>query len=459
MKSLRLRLFILGLLMTFAFQPLAVAQSGTSFNKAKLNTYLEKLFHQNKFMGSIAIDSAGRQVYARAFGYAKLGDNKQQADTETRYRIGSVTKIFTATMIFQLIEEGKLSLSTKLTKYYPKIPQAKNITIEHMLRHQSGLYNFTNASDYPTWMTVQRSKEQLLQLFREDKPQFAPGSKTSYSNTNYVLLGFIIEDITGDSYAEQLQKRIAQPLNLTHTYYGDGINPNKNEATSFAYGQGQWTELPETDMSIPGGAGAIVSTPGDLTDFIHALFEGTLVSQKSLEKMTTIQQGMGMGLVKIPFNDRYAYGHDGGIDGFQSKLFYFPEEEIAYAFSGNGMSYSMNDIMIGALSIYFGSDFEIPSFDKPTISLDAQQMQKYVGKYVSGQLPMDIELFVEDSTLMAQATGQSAFPLTATNKTTLRFERAGIVMEFDSLEAGRYQNFTLKQGAGTYLFKRKNNPK
>lgn len=304
-------------------------------------------------------------------------------------------------------------------------------------------------------MTEPRSKKELLQIFYEDDPQFEPGAQTSYSNTNYVLLQFILEDITGQNYAELLQNRIVDPLNLEHTYYGNEIDPAKNEAFSYQYQEEQWKSAPQTDLSIPGGAGAIVSTNSEMITFIRALFNGELVSQKSLDKMTATGQGFGIGLAKVPFHDKYAFGHNGGIDGFQSHLSYFPKEDVAIALTTNGLQYSLNDILIGTLSMYFGRDFEIPSFDEKTISLTADQMEQYVGTYTTNQLPMDIEIFIEEETLKAQAKGQQAFPLTANSETKLRFDPAGVVMEFDSLDGGKYQHFTLNQGGGSYPFTRK----
>ena len=453
MRALDLRRIALGVLFAVIFQPVASGQS-TSFDEQKMDTYLNKLVEEDKFMGSVDIDSAGQDVYNNSLGYMSVSTDRR-ADEMTKYRIGSVTKTFTATMILQLVEEEKLSLSAKLSEFYPEIPKADSITVEHMLRHQSGLYNFTNSSDYPNWMTEDRSKEQMLELFRGLEPQFSPGQQVSYSNTNYVLLGYIIEDITGESYANQLQKRIAEPLNLENTYYGDGIDPSKGEAESYRFVQSSWSVQPETDMDIPGGAGAIVSTPDDLTDFIRGLFQGKLISKSSLDKMTTIEQRLGMGLMRIPFYDTYAFGHNGGIDGFQSNVSYFPDEDIAFAFTSNALNYTMNEILIGALSIYFGRDFEIPSFDQKTITLSEKQMQKYVGSYESEQLPMDIKVFIDGRTLKAQGSGQSPFPLTASSETTMRFNPAGVVMEFDSLSADKYQQFMLKQSGGKYLFKRK----
>lgn len=435
--------------------PTAAAQQATAFDRQKMNTYLQTLADEQKVMGALAIDSAGTEVYRRSLGIIRrTAGDPVQAGEQTAYRIGSITKTFTATMIMQLIEEGALALDTPLADYYPDIPNAERITIAHLLGHRSGLYNFTNAPDYPQWMTEKRSRARMLQLFREQEPQFEPGSRTSYSNTNYVLLGYIIEQITGTSYAKQLQQRIVKPLELEHTYYGDGIDPEKGEAASFRFVEGQWKRLPETDMSIPGGAGGIVSTPRDLTDFIRALFEGELLAPASLEKMTTMQGGLGLGLMKIPFHDTYAYGHNGGIDGFQSHLSYFPDREVALAFTGNGLNYSMNNVLIGVLNIYFGKPFEIPTFDTPAVALSSAQMQRFTGSYSSAQLPMDIEVFIKGETLMGRATGQPSFPLTATDSATVRFQQAGLVMTFDSLKDGKYRQFTLEQGGGRFLFER-----
>lgn len=456
MRVLRFKTVFLLLLIMALMQSLALGQRSATFDKKKLDTYLEKLAEENKMMGSLTIDSAGSAAYQKAVGFRDIESNTP-ANADTKYRIGSITKTYTATMIMQLVEEDKLSLSTSLADFYPKVPQSASITIEHLLRHQSGLYNFTNASDYPNWMTEPRSKAELLQIFYEDDPQFEPGAQTSYSNTNYVLLQFVLEDITGESYSDQLQKRIIEPLNLQHTYYGGDIDPSSNEALSYRFSGEQWNPAPETDLSIPGGAGAIVSTNEEMITFIRALFKGDLVSQHSLDKMTSTGQRFGIGLIKVPFHDKYAFGHNGGIDGFQSHLSYFPKQDVAIALTTNALQYSLNDILIGALSIYYGRDFEIPSFDQKTISLTADEMKKYVGVYTTDQLPMEIEVFIDGKTLKAQATGQQSFPLTANSKTKFRFDAAGLVMEFDSLENGKYQHFTLNQAGGSYPFTRKGN--
>ena len=213
-------------------------------------------------MISIALSEKGKKVYARAIGYADLS-RQQRADTLTQYHIGSITKMFTATMIFQLIEEGKLGLDTRLDHFFPSLPNSKQITIGLLLNHRSGLYNFTDDSLYERYQQLTKTKQQMLDLFASQTPEFEPDTKSSYSNTNYVLLGYILEVLTGKSYAENLQQRICTKIGLMHTVVAQSGRRSATEADSYTWAQ-QWKRAIETDMSIPGGAGAIIATPSDL---------------------------------------------------------------------------------------------------------------------------------------------------------------------------------------------------
>jgi D-alanyl-D-alanine carboxypeptidase len=174
---------------------------------------------------------------------------------------------------------------------------------------------------------------------------------------------------------------VTSKIGLERTMYGSKIDHSANEASSFEYGDGKWAMLPETDMSIPGGAGSVISSTQDLTAFITALFDGKLISESSLKKMTTIKDGYGLGIFKIPFYERSAFGHNGGIDGFSSSLAYFPEEKVSLAFCSNGMNFTMNDILIGILSCYFDKPYKIPDFK--TITLSAEELSAYEGEYTS----------------------------------------------------------------------------
>jgi D-alanyl-D-alanine carboxypeptidase len=414
-----------------------------SFNKPKLDSLMDILAEKNNAMGSLTISRNGVVVYSRAIGYSYIsGNEKLPATDQTKYRIGSISKMFTATLIFQLIEDGKLSLTTTVDKFFPQLPNANKITISNLLNHRSGLHNFTDDPEYLTWMTSPKTKDDMLAIITKGGIDFQPNEKFSYSNSNYVVLGYIIEKVSKQSYSKYLNDRITSRIGLSNTYVGTKTDTKKNESFSYRF-LNSWEQAPETDMSIPCGAGAIVSTPADLTKFIESLFSLKLVSNSSLEQMKTMTDGYGMGMFQFPFYTKQAYGHNGGIDGFASTLEYFPEDSLALAYCTNGQVYPMNNILIGVLSIYFNKPYSIPTF-----SLKTEDLDKYLGVYSSAQIPLKITITKNAATLFAQATGQSSFPLDPTEKDKFKFDPAGIIMEFNPDK----NELTLKQGGENVLF-------
>ncbi len=440
---MKTKAFSLLILIIFLFTGLS---TGQSFNKVKLDSLLNLLAEKNKAMGSLAISDKGNIVYAKAIGYSSITpQQKRSANEKTRYRIGSISKMFTATLIFQLIEEGKLDLSTTLDKYFPTVPNAKTVTIGNLLNHRSGIHSFTNDSSYLKWCYEPKTRDEMIRIISEGKPEFEPGSKTEYSNSNFVLLGYIIEKITNKPYAEVLSERITQKIGLQDTYYGGKADISKNESYSYNF-DGNWKQEPETDMSIPHGAGSIVSTSSDLVKFIEALFTGKLISENSLNNMKTITDGLGMGMMQFPYEDRKIYGHGGSIDGFNSLLCYFPDEKLAIAYCSNGTVYSINDLLLGALSIYFGKPYSLPVFITYTVT--TEELDRYLGIYSSTQIPLKITITKKEAVLYGQATGQPSFPLEAAAKHVFKFERAGIVLTFDPEK----NEFLLEQGGGKFTF-------
>jgi CubicO group peptidase (beta-lactamase class C family) len=420
-----------------------------SLNTAKLDSLLTSLAANNKLMGSLALSHDGTVVYSHAFGAARL-DPTVPATEATRYRIGSISKVFTATMIFQLIEEKKLTLDTKLATFFPQLPNAQAITIDQLLSHRSGLHSLTDDEAYLGYMTQPKTQAELLALMAATKPDFEPGAQFKYSNSGYIVLGYIVEKLGKQPYAQALQKRVAAKAGLKNTYYGGKIDLSKQEALSYKPGPGGWVLDTETDMSIPGGAGSVVSTPTDLDRFLEALFGGKLVSAASLAQMQTFQdkQAFGRGLMRIPFNGKQAYGHGGTIDGFQSTAGYFPDEKLAVTLSTNARSYALNDAMIGVLSICFNRPYKIPDFAAPAYVPIGADLDRYAGTYASPSLPLKITFTKAGTTLMSQATGQSPFALEPVSQGVFKFDPAGIRAEF----AADKPTFTLKQGGREFVF-------
>lgn len=415
-----------------------------TINKEKLDTYFNQLEKHNKFMGSVAVSKEGKLLYTKTVGYADYS-NKIKATDDYKYRIGSISKTFTAVLVLQAVEQGKLTLETTLDTYFPTIKNANKITVAHLLNHTSGIHNFTDDASFLDWNTKRKTQQEMISIIEKGGSDFEPNSMPSYSNSNYVLLTYIIEKVNKDSYAEILQKNIIKPLNLKNTYLGNSIQVQNNEVKSYSYFDG-WKLETETDLSIPVGAGAVVSNPKDLILFSEALFGGKLLQPSSLKIMKTFKESYGSGLFEFPFSEHQGYGHNGGIDGFSSIFSYFDTDKITYAMTSNGANTNTSSISLLVLSEVFGKPYEIPEFT--TYNVRSEDLDVYLGNYSSTELPIKITITKDAATLIAQATGQSSFPLEATKKDVFSFDMAGIVLEFNTAQ----KTLVLKQGGGTFTF-------
>lgn len=401
-----------------------------SVNTKKLDEYFQILEQNHKVMGSFAIAKDDKIVYSKAIGFSEA-ENRKKADQNTVYRIGSISKTFTSVLVMKAVEEGKMKLTDTLAKFFPEIKNADKITIENLLQHTSGIHNFTDdVQDYYSYSTKPVSEKDLVAKIQKGGSDFEPGAESSYSNSNYVLLGFILEKIYKKPYAVLVGEKISKPLDLKFTKVGEKIDPSKNVAYSYKYHNSQYEKSWETDMSVPIGAGNLVSTPSELLKFMIALANGKLVKNESLKKMQNYRDHYGFGLAEVPFNAKKGFGHNGAIDDFQSVLYYFPDGKAAFAMITNQSNYDNNLISINALKAAYGEDFEIPTFK--VVSLSENEMKAFTGTYSSKNFPLKIDIFLENGKLFAQATGQSSFPLEAVSKNSFQFEMAGITMVFDA---------------------------
>ncbi len=420
-------------------------------DKAKLDQFFDRLAEKNKAMGSLTIAKDGNVLYTRAIGYSQInGTEKKPLTAATRYRIGSITKMFTAAMILQLVEEGKLKLTDTLDKFFPQIPNAKKITIVQILSHRSGIPNVRrDQNSQGNVNTTPITKDEMLALIAKATPDFEPDSKQSYSNSGYFLLGLIIEKLTGKPYEEALKERITSKIGLKDTYTATGnIDVNKNEALTYMNLGGDWKQVPETHPSILFGGGAIVSTPNDLAKFIQALFDGKIVSKENLDQMKTIRDGDGLGLGMEPFTfaGKTFYGHAGGGDNYGAWLSYEPEEKLAVAYTTNAKVYPVVNIVRGVVDIYYNKPFTIPALE--SIAVSPEVLDKYVGVYSSPEAPLKWTITRDGGTLFFQPPGaQSAVPLEATAQDKFQIEGA-VVIEFDAAK----NQMTIKRRGGERIF-------
>ncbi|WP_318308441.1 serine hydrolase domain-containing protein [Flagellimonas crocea] len=397
-----------------------------SFNYEKLDKYFDLLEANDKFMGSVAVSKGGELIYTRSVGYCNLAEDAK-ADISSKYRIGSISKTFTTVLVFKAIEAGKLSLDQTLDDFFPEVPNSEKITIKQLLGHRSGIHNITDDAKYMEYYTQPQAQEQLLDIIVTAGSDFEPGSKAQYSNSNFILLTFILEKSMSDSYPNLLRSFITEPLGLSNTYVGSKIGTNSNECKSYI-NLGTWQEQPETDLSIPLGAGAVVSTPVDIVKFSDALFGGNLLKTEYVELMKTKQDAYGFGLFSFPYRGRTSYGHTGGIDGFSSLFGHFDDGNISFAMTSNGANMNTNDIAITILSTVYNDPFEMPEFNNYEVTLD--QLEAYVGTYASPGFPLDLDIKIVDGELKGQATGQPAFPLEAIAEHQFEFKPAKITITF-----------------------------
>jgi CubicO group peptidase (beta-lactamase class C family) len=303
-----------------------------------------------------------------------------------------------------------------------------------MLRHRSGIFNITEASDFGDWVTEPRTREELLALLKKNNAAFEPKEKTGYSNTNYIILSYILEDIAKKPFSQLLKDRIITPVALKRTEYGHEIKPENNEAVPYYRENGTWNQIePLTDMQNTMGAGSLVSTPTEVTLFYNALFTGKLVSEKSLQKMTDVSTGMGYGMDSGVFNERKGFGHDGSIDGFQSFALYMPSEKVAIAISSNAYNIPFFYVLQSVVSIYFGEPYEMPQFKplKPFLKLESKELEPFLGTYSDPDFPLDVKIFNDGNKLMVQATDQNAFEVNPIEENIFKSFEEMITLDFN----------------------------
>jgi len=431
---------------TFAVLLLLAFSAAAQDLAPKFDEYLNAVA-KNGFTGAALVARDGKVLFAK--GYGKANEEFDVPNTpQTKFRLGSITKQFTATAIMLLQERGKLSVSDPVCKYFSDCPPAwSEITVHHLLTHTSGMPNFTALSDYVPNMHAPVTNESLIARFKDKPLDFKPGEKWSYSNSGYFLLGAIIEKAAGESYESLLQKNIFDPLKLTGTGYDHFDVILKHRATGYSMSKGKMVNSAFLDMTQPYSAGSLYSTVEDLFRWNEALFGGKVLSTKSFEMMTTpVKNNYAYGLgVETKFN-RKMITHGGGINGFATFIARFPDEKVTivvlrnadYGTPGPGR------ISQDLAAILFGEKYEIPAA-VTEVKVDAKILDAYVGQY---QLAPNFVITIsrEGDLLMAQATGQPKITLYPQAEAVFFSKAVDLRMTFVRGDDGKVTHLVLNQG-------------
>jgi len=377
----------------------------------KIDTLLTAFEKQEAFSGSVLVARAGTVLFEKGYGFKNKKQNTRN-DSNTIFQIGSITKQFTSAIILQLAEKNQLSLQDKLSKYIPDYPHGDQITIEHLLTHTSGVYNYTNDGGFmknSAYTPIRR--DSLIALFKNKPLDFQPGDKFNYSNSGYILLGYIIEKVTGKPYFQVVRERIFQPLHMDHSGFDftDLVSPDK--AIGYMPAADADVPAPIVDSSVSFAAGAIYTTPGDLYKWDRALYTGRIITPASRQKAFT------------PHLSKYGYGwsidsaygkkiveHGGGITGFVSFILRVPEDQTCViVFDNHPSPAPPGQIAAEINALLNGKPYNIPQI---TLRPDTTVLRQYVGQY---QLAPGFILTIslENGSLMSQATGQGKAELFA----------------------------------------------
>jgi CubicO group peptidase (beta-lactamase class C family) len=297
---------------------------------SRLQPYLDELQRSDLLHAAWAVQRGEEAPLVGALGEARAG---LAAGPDTAYRIGSVSKTFTAVLALQLVEQGRLRLDQPVADFFPGAAQLDGVTVEHLLRHRAGLSDVKDAPDFERWARQPRRMDELQALVLGLPRQFPAGSRAAYSNTGYLLLHWVVERAGQAPYAQQLRERIAAPLGLVHTRLA---LPAQENSDSRHWDGHTWQPVSATDPSVPLGAGALVSTPAELVRFGQALFAHRLLRPETLARMTTVQDGFGLGLYPLPAGAAEpSWGHEGVIDGYRATWLVQPGTGTALAVLAN----------------------------------------------------------------------------------------------------------------------------
>ena len=359
----------------------------------EMDAYLQACLSNRYFMGSVLVARAGEVLLSAGYGMANLEHNVPHTP-QTKFRIGSITKQFTAAAILQLQEQGLLQVDDAISTYLPDYPNGEQITVQHLLNHTSGIPNFTELDNFEQIAKLKVPLDDLIARFSSEPLEFTPGERYCYTNSGYVVLTKIIETLCDRSYADYLQHQILQPLGMLDSGYARQEIVLPHHASGYVFTGETYQYADFVDMSWPSGAGGMYSTIEDLYKWERGLYTDVILSESSREMMFTpkvtireAEDGKGYyhsyGGVICTHYDRKLLYHGGGIDGFSTRIARYPEEQVSIIVLTNldpDVATPVVAIANDLAAILFGQPYELPK-QRQAIELDPAIYDAYVGQY------------------------------------------------------------------------------
>lgn len=396
-----------------------VCAAATAQDVDRLDQVADILARDSHFSGTVLVAKGDRVLLNRAYGEANV-EWAIPNRPDTRFRLGSVTKQFTSASVLLLRDQGKLKLTDAIGQYLPELPSIwRPVTIQQLLSHTSGIHSFTEVPEYAKLEHFPNTPAEILAVVRTRPLDFEPGSRFDYSNSNYVLLGMLIEKLSGDSYAQFVQKHIFGPLGMADSGYDSNAAIIPRRANGYrenGHGLGRsgqgLSNAGYIDMSVPYAAGALYSTSGDLLRWQRALYEGGLLSPSALQAMTTpVRNGYTLGLVARNDPDGEEFGHGGSIEGFSTLVGYRPHERISVILLSNIEGSDLAPIERALFQVARGKTVLLPS-ERKAVAIAPERLRQVAGTYATRD-GVRFRIRLEDGQLSARLGSQPWTPIFA----------------------------------------------
>jgi CubicO group peptidase (beta-lactamase class C family) len=399
----------------------------------KIDAVMSEVYKPGEPGAAIIVQKDGKTIMRKGYGLADL-ELGVAVEPNMVFRLGSITKQFTAVSILLLAQEGKLALQDEITKFLPDYPtQGRKITVEHLLTHTSGIQSYTDMAEWlPLWRKDFTVKE-LIDLFKDKPMQFAPGERWAYNNSGYILLGAILEKVSGKTYEEFVDSRIFKPLGMNHSYYGSAERIIPRRIPGYQAGNKGFINAPYLSMTQPYAAGSLLSTVDDLARWSEAVFSGKLLKKEWLDKAFSPYRlkngestGYSYGWFIADYQGHRGIEHGGGINGFTSYELTLPEDRVFLAILTNsaaeGREPEPRAVKIAGLVL------GLPEPERKPISLPVKDLDRLTGVYTNDAKD-EVYISREGTNLIFQRKGGSKRDILPASPTELFFkDRPGRIL-------------------------------
>ena len=408
--------------------------------ESQVDAYISTVYKTNEPGATVLIAKDGKPIYRKAFGNANLELDVPMSPNNV-FEIGSITKQFTAVSILMLTEQGKLKFEDEITKYIPDYPTlGKTITIHHLLNHTSGIKSYTGMESFRVLARNDMTPTELIDVFKNEPMDFDPGEKFLYNNSGYILLGHIIEIISGQSYEDFVETQIFEKLQMENSYYGKMKQIIPNRASGYQNRDDNYINADYLSLTLPYAAGSIMSNVDDLLTWQNALRDNTLISKESMEKAihgselndgTHIPYGYGLGEGSV--NGSTSYQHGGGIFGYTTMGIYLPKEDVFVSVLTNCDCNSPTGVATKIAAMAIGKPF--PDI-KDAITLSEEKLKKWTGAYEFKDGAIR-HITLEEGNLVSQREGSTKFQIYPMSEERFIFDDGTIEYQFSIKEDKR----------------------